>query len=451
MRSIERYLLAWIAGALSFGLVVVALVGYLVMQDEMNEVFDDNLRNVAQALVTHRQTGPGANSNTASAPPPTDPIASDEYGIVTAIWTAGGQRLYSSDPSLDLPFSSKPGPSRLRSGDAEWVVHTVVRKGVVARAAQRVASRQKMAGESAASVLPPMLVLVLVASALTAYALRRGLRSLDEAAREVAARSERSLDPVPTAELPREILPIVKSVNGLMVRLAAALTAQRRFLADAAHELRTPATALRLQLQLLERAEDDATRAAAMLALKSGVERSQRLIEQLLQVARSGPDGEPVRTEPVDLGALVREVVGELSIKAEHRNIDLGADADAGVFVVGDAEQLTVLLNNLVENALRYTPSGGVVDVEARLHHGAPLLRVIDNGPGIPAAQRERVFDRFYRGDGAREAGSDAGSGLGLAIVRTIADRHLAVVELHTPGSGVGLQVDVLFPGQRVS
>ncbi len=445
MRSIERYLLAWVAGTLSLGLVVVALVGYIVTLEEMNEVFDADLKNVASALASHRDSGYGPDINDAAQPRMnTEPL--HDTDIVTLIWTIQGRQLYTSNSDVSVQFSGVAGLSRPRINDLEWIVYTVVHEDIVAQAAQPVASRHDMAGESAAKVLPPMLLLVLVASALMVFALRRGLRSLDAAARDVAARSERTLDPIPTAELPSEILPIVNSVNGLMVRLADALTAHRRFMADAAHELRTPATALRLQLQLLERSEDEASRTEAMAALKSGVDRSQRLIEQLLQVARSGPDGEPSRLDAVDLGALIRESVSQLSIKAEHRGIDLGAEVDTPVYVVGDAEQLTVLLNNLIENALRYTPAGGVVDVRALIRDGRPVLSIVDNGPGIPEAERARVFDRFCRGESAAGSEHAAGSGLGLAIVRAIADRHMATVKLNTPTSGVGLEVEVVFP-----
>jgi signal transduction histidine kinase len=247
--------------------------------------------------------------------------------------------------------------------------------------------------------------------------------------------------------VPAEITPLVSSINELMARLSLALSTQRRFLADTAHELRTPVTALRLQLQLLQRSKDEARRSEAMAELAAGIERSQHLIEQLLNMARFGPDGESMRREPVDLADLARSVVGAMSAKAEHRGLDLGAAGNPGIVVEGDANQLTVLLNNLVENALRYTPAGGVVDVEASVVEGRPMLRVVDSGPGVEAAERERVFGRFYRSQSAPGQARDlAGSGLGLAIVRAIADLHAAVVSLHTPPSGRGLEVRVVFP-----
>ena len=448
MRSIERYLLAWILGALTLGAVLVALVTYLVTLDEMNEVFDANLKNVAEAVASHRHSGYGLGADLPlDLPQRTD--APEDAEIVTLTWNRAGQRIFASDPRVKVPFTDSEGLSRPRVDGEDWIVYSSVRAEAVAQAAQRVVSRQEMAEDSAATVFPPMLVLVVVVGGLLVFGLRRGLQPLGSAARDIAARSARALDPIAAGDVPREITPLVTSINGLVARLSIAFSAQRHFLADAAHELRTPVTALKLQLQLLRRSADEASREEAMAELEAGIGRAQRLIEQLLQVARAEPDGERPRMEPVELGELVRSVVGNLSIKAERHGIDLGASGPAGIVVKGDANQLIVLLNNLVENALRYTPQGGVVDVEAGRRGEQPELRVIDSGPGIPEPERQRVFDRFYRCEDAPALARDGGgSGLGLAIVQAIAERHDAVVSLHTPASGQGLEVRVAFaPG----
>ncbi len=445
MRSIERTLLAWVLGALSLGSLLVALVTYRVTFEEMTEVFDADLKNVAQAVGSYHHSGLGADAFQPHLPQRTD--RPDDSEIVTVTWTRARHRVYASDPRVAIAYSDVEGLSRTRVDGEDWIVYSSVRDDGVAQAAQRVAARQEMAGESAAKVFPPMLVLVVIVGGLLVFGLRRGLRPLDGAARDVAARSALSLDPIEAGDVPREVAPLVASINGLIGRLATAFSAQRRFLADAAHELRTPVTALRLQLQLLRRAADEASREEAMAELESGIARSQRLIEQLLDVARSEPDGEVTRKEPVELAGLARVVVGRLSVQAEQLGVDVGAAGPTGVLVRGDKDQLTVLVDNLVENALRYTPAGGVVDVEVRRRDGRAELRVIDNGPGIPEAERERVFDRFVRGEDARVQARDAsGSGLGLAIVRAIAQRHGASVSLHTPASGRGLEVRVGFP-----
>jgi signal transduction histidine kinase len=448
MRSIERYLLAWIMGALLLGSVLVALVTYMVTLEEMNEVFDADLRNVAEGVASYHRF----NRESLGELNPVLPARSDEpedSEIVTLTWSNGGRLVYASDPRVHMPFVNVEGLSHLKLGGEDWIVYTTVRNDGVAQAAQRVSARHQMAGESAAKILPPLLALAVIVGGLLIFGLRRGLQPLDGAAHDVADRSVRSLDPISTADVPREIAPLVVSINDLMGRLSEAFTKQRRFLADAAHELRAPVTALRLQLQLLQRSSDGASREAALAELQAGVARSQRLIEQLLQVARSEPDAETAPTAVLDLSQLARVAVGSFSVKADFAHIDLGADAPEAVEVLADGEQLTVLLNNLVENALRYTPEGGIVDLKVGLESQHPVLRVIDNGPGIPEAERERVFDRFYRGKSASVQQRDGGgSGLGLAIVQAIAERHGAKVSLHTPDGQGGLEVRVSFPAQ---
>ena len=446
MRSIERTLLAWILGALSLGAMVVALVTYLVTLEEMHDVLDGDLKNVAEAVASYRHAGhdPGGKESIVS-PQRSDTPEDDE--IVTLTWTPQGHRVFASDPRVQLPFFNTEGLSRPSVLGEEWIVYSSVNHDGVAQAAQRASARHEMAGESATFVLAPLTGLVVAVGGLLVFGLRRGLQPLDSTAQDVAQRSARSLEPITLEDVPQEIKPLVVSINDLMNRLAVAFATQQCFLADAAHELRTPITALRLQLQLLQRSGSDAERAQAVAELAAGIDRSQRLVEQLLQVARSDADGEFTRREPVDLAELVRATVSALSIKAEHEGLDLGADAPGNVMVLGDVNQLTVLLNNLVENALRYTPAGGVVDVTAGLQDGQPLLRVVDNGPGITESERERVFDRFYRSQAAQSQAIDGGgSGLGLAIVRAIAQRHGAHISLTTPAAGHGLEVRVLFP-----
>lgn len=448
MRSIERTLLGWILGALALGSLLVAFATYLVTLDEMNEVFDADLKNIAQAVAAYHHAGHGPHEPAAVALPERRDRP-DDSEVVTLTWTTAGARVFASDPRVGVPFLREEGLRRMRVGDEEWIVYTVVRDDGVAQAAQRQSARQEMAGESAAKVFPPLIGLTLVVGALVIFGLRRGLQPLDTAARDVAERSVHSLDPIRLEESPRELMPLVRSINDLLARLGQALGAQRRFLADAAHELRTPMTALRLQLQLLERSRTETERREAMTDLSQGIERSQRLVEQLLQVSRAEPDAELHHIEDVDLSALARDAVARLSAQANHLGLDLGAQADAPVRVRGNAAQLAALIGNLVDNALRYTPAGGVVDVSTSMRESRlPVLRVRDTGPGIPAEERSRVFDRFYRGELAPEQARDGGgSGLGLSIVKAIADRHGAQVHLGEPHEGAaGLLVEVVFP-----
>jgi signal transduction histidine kinase len=276
---------------------------------------------------------------------------------------------------------------------------------------------------------------------LLTLALRRGLAPLSQAADDVAARSVESLHPIAFTSQPIELHRLIGAINDLMARLGSALALQRHFVADAAHELRTPITALRLQLQLLERAKDEARRACALQELRAGVARTQHMVEQLLQLSRLGPEASVPKLEALDLAELSRAGVMRFNARAEELGIDLGAAAAEPVPATGDAQQINVLLDNLIDNALLYTPRGGKVDVSALWEGQTACLIVADNGPGIPADERERVFDRFYRSVGS----SALGSGLGLAIVRTVAQRHGAEVTL-ADAAGGGLLVRVCFP-----
>lgn len=447
IRSITRYLVAWVMGALCLGGLVIVGVTYLATLDEFNEIFDADLKNVAEALGTHHHPEVGPVDPVRSRFPQRTDVA-DPAEIVTLTWTVDGRLVFSSDPRVAIPFSSREALTQLHVEGEDWKLYTDVSANGVAQAAQRVSARHETAVESASKIIVPMAVMVVFVAGLLLFALRRGLAPLDAAAQDIAARTVASLSAVETDGVPAEIVPLVDSINGLMARLAQAMVRQRSFLADAAHELRTPITALRLQEQLLRQAPDEVARTAGLDELRAGIDRSQRLIEKLLQVARAEPDVVLWRREGVDLAALARSAVARMSVKADHLQLDLGAVAEVETRVVGDPDQLAVMLDNLVENALRYTPAGGSVDVIAELREGTPTLRVVDTGPGIAPAERERVFGRFYRGaDAALIAREPAGSGLGLAIVRAIADLHGAVASLHdggVAGSG-GLEVRVAF------
>ena len=266
------------------------------------------------------------------------------------------------------------------------------------------------------------------------------LKPLENVAALVRERQADALEPLPEAFLPEEVKPLVDALNGLLGRLRTALEVQQEFVADAAHELRTPLTAIRLQLQLAERAVDPAERAAAFRDLKGGVDRTVRLVEQLLTLARQ--EAAPAAQESVALDELAREVVAGLAPIADSRGQDLGVSDAVPATVHGDPNALRTLLRNLVDNACRYTPEGGRIDVSVGVADAAPFLRVTDTDPGIPARERERVFDRFYR----RMGSEVPGTGLGLAIVQSIARSHCAAVELAENPAGPGLQATVRFP-----
>jgi two-component system OmpR family sensor kinase len=314
--------------------------------------------------------------------------------------------------------------------------------------------RRELAASMALRTIVPLLAVLPVLGLLIWFIIARGLKPLERVATAVGRRSPTQLEPLAERDLPREVRPLVQALNGLLQRLGEALAAQRTFIADAAHELRTPLTAVHLQAQLAERAATDAERRKALADLKSGLERATRLSEQLLTLARTEPGvGVAERAAAsVDLSALSRDVIAELAPLAADKEIDLGLSEGGSAAVRGDRDALRTLLSNVVDNALRYTPAKGRVDVAVGPEGDRIALVVRDNGPGITPAERARVFDRFYRGQpvavpgDAAERTSVRGSGLGLAIVKRIAEWHGAEIALGAGLDGKGLGVTVRFP-----
>ena len=447
VQSIQRRVLVWAMGALVVGASLLVGSSYLTLAHEMGEVFEDNLKQVALAVANHHGTYGMARTPRIAEQLPR---VYEEYGkfeFVTAAWTRDGTLLHRSDPTVALPFLSRSGLSMVTIGQEQWHLYTIVLEDGIVQAAQRDSERQALARETGSKLIFPALLMLALLAALLTLALRRGLSPLAQAAGDVTARSVEALYPITLSSHPPELHLLIGAINDLMARLGGALALQRHFLADAAHELRTPITALRLQLQLLERAGNAAQREAALAELRTGIERAQHLIEQLLQLSRLAPETPALRREPIDLADLVRATVSRFSARADDRKIDLGAVADGAPKVAADAQQLAILLNNLVDNALHHTPAGGRVDVGASVEEGQPCLTVTDSGPGIRASERQRVFDRFYRGQNVHsDTGAPHGSGLGLAIVRAVAERHGAKIILDEALKGTGLRVRVRFP-----
>jgi two-component system OmpR family sensor kinase len=441
--SIRRHLMVWVLGTLCVGTPILVFAAYMLTLGEIDEVLDDGLRQTALLLADRDLVGAL----------PVHPVnalaqaADTESKLVAIARRQDGSLLFTSEPSMNLRFAFLAGASLQRALDADWHVFTVVQPGRVVQVAQPVSVRRELAAESASQLLLPVLGLVVLIGGMLVLALRRGLLPLSATTEALSVRSANSLSPLALEDVPNELLPMVRTLNDLLARLAAAFEAQRHFVADAAHELRSPVTALQLQLQVLERSGDPSQRQLVMHELAAGMARTRRLIEQLLYLSRAAADestGETFARGPLRLGDVARGVVACWSAEAERRGIDLGADEQMVVTVEANEGQLEVLLGNLVENALRYTGRDGVVDVVATEIDGAPALRVIDDGPGIEPAERERVFDRFYRSPDA-VASVEHGSGLGLTIVKAIADRNGATVSLHSGHNGAGLEVRVVF------
>lgn len=434
MRSVRRTLLVTLLAAIAAVTLAAALLVYRLAREEIDTLLDHHLRQIALTLSGRAPGGAVALG------------AGEGLDFAIQIWDRDGTRLWVSAPESDLPEFATLGFAWVRTGSGAWRVYAAELSGLVVQVAQPERVRRDLAFAAASRTLAPVVLMLPLLALLVWRSVGRALGPLERLARTVGARTPAALDPIPETSAPEEAMPLVRSLNALLGRLAAALSAQRAFVADAAHELRTPLAALRLQVDLVERAAGDRERAAAVADLRAGLERTTHVVQQLLTLARAEPDAAPALAgERVSLAELVGQAIADHALLAESRRIDLGAaQASEEATVLGDPAALRTLLANLVDNAIRHTPEGGRVDLSAGVVAGRPRLEVVDSGPGIPEAERARVFDRFYRRGGA----SSTGAGLGLAIVRAIADRHGASVTLgDAPGGGLAVRVE--FPIRR--
>jgi two-component system OmpR family sensor kinase len=437
VNSVRARLLVWLLGGVLF---VGAIGGWFVYRNALVEAdafFDYHLRQTALLL---------SDQPVEYLLSPDIPQTTADYDFVVQVWTLDGVRVYLSRPHAVLPAITTLGFSTAITSEGRWRMFGVQAPTKVIQVAQPMRVRERQAVDLALRTLTPFVLLMPVLVIFIWFAVGHSLEPFKRLTSLVQSRKVTALDPLPAANLPGEVQPLVGALNDLLGRLGAALERERGFMADAAHELRTPLTALYLQMGTLARATTEAERADAMEKLSAGVQRAIRLVEQLLSLARQEPRADVARRR-VRFDDLAREVVAEMVPLADARKIDLGISASQHAYVLGDPEALRTLVRNLVDNAVRYTPVGGTVDVsvqdsdEPGSHHGA-VLRVVDTGPGIPADERQRVFDRFYRPPGT----APPGSGLGMAIVKAIADAHAASISLGNGPNGSGLAVSVSFP-----
>jgi len=302
--------------------------------------------------------------------------------------------------------------------------------------------REELAADASLRATIPIILLIPLSWLVLNWIIGRIIDRLDRVAAEIAEREAKGLDPIPTEAAPVEILPLISAMNDLVQRLQSALSQQRRFVADAAHELRTPLAAISLQVNNLMAAIGNDSKYAPRIAdLQAGSARASALVGQLLRLARFESNMAGRQDQRVELLPLVIESLERFAPLAEHRSIDLGLEQDATPIVAGVMEEIRVLLGNLLDNAIRYTPAGGTVDVILRTEDGRPILQVRDTGPGIPEASLPRVFERFFRASSAEIEGS----GLGLAIAKAAADRNNVTLTLANRTDRSGLCVTLAF------
>lgn len=440
-RSVQRQLSIGLALAIAVVALAAGALSFMAAYREAQELQDDILRQVALLIDGRTLAPPGA---AADAPFDGHEDHDDASRLIVQRLgqpTAPGQPV-DDGGALPVPPTLADGLHTLELGGESFrVLIRTARSGARFVVAQEADLRDQMARDSALRTLLPFLVLVpmllLVATALV----RRLLRPIVTLAGAVDRRSEPPLQPLDPGPVPAEVRPFVVAINRLFARVQQAMDAQRRFVADAAHELRSPLAALQLQAERLAQAPMSDTARERLATLRDGLARSGRLLNQLLALAKAQAQAQAqaqAADEPSaacsSVQRVYRRVLEDLLPLAEAKRIDLGAEGEQDAMVRIAEADLAVLLRNLVDNAIRCTPEGGRVDLRLDAAQGWAVLRIADTGPGIAPAERERVFDAFYRVPGSAQPGS----GLGLAIVRAIAER-----------TGTGIDLDFSDPQRR--
>lgn len=424
--SLRRRMLWLVLAVIALVTLLQATSAYRSALTEADRMFDYHLQEVARSVHGGLPFSPDG----------------EEYEFSVRIWSPDGQELYRSGarempPQAVLGFSDAlVNGARLRIYSLRTPEHTI-------QIAQDLDARSQRARSLAWKAILPIILLAPVLMLAVWWLIDGSLAPVQRMRKQVAQREASDLSPLPTRGLPEEVLPLVTEINLLFERLQRARNAQQQFIADAAHELRSPLAALKLQAQALRKPQDEAARQAAVERLNEGMARAIELSGQLLALAREEAGEAMAGAERVELEQLAREAVADVLPAAQARGIDVGLEPGAQASLLGQRQALHTLLRNLLDNAIKYSPAGGTVDIRIeRDAAGDVLLVVEDAGPGIPQAERDRVFDRFYRVPGTEAPGS----GLGLAIVKTVAERHHAAVELDRSPRLGGLRVTVRFP-----
>ena len=414
MCSLRRALMLWLVPLFVIVGVVCAVLAYWSYNKMVGEFMDDQMLQLGNSVALQEER--------VAPPVPTAERIHKMGAYVVQVFDTDGTKIVDNWPKVAVPLQAA-GFHDVQAAGESWRVFATdgaANGGRRVQVVQSLTFRQHVAFEHVGSAIAPLVVLLPLAI-LTLWGVARMMsRAVQDIGRQAALQDENSIEELPLDRVPQEIRPLVVSFNSLLTRLRDAFTTQRRFVQDAAHELRTPITAVALQLENVVRDMPPNACQQSMAQLQAGVWRAQRLVDQLLKLSRQEAHVAEAPTL-VDLRAQVHESMNALIALADQRNIDLGLVADDGpapAAIKCAPGDLRSVIDNLIENALRYTPEGGVVDVRV-VHDGKPAVEVVDTGPGIPQELLGRVFDRFFRVPGS----AARGSGLGLAIAQAAAQR----------------------------
>jgi len=462
-RSLRKTLLWVLVSALAVLASCSGLVSYLDALTEANELFDAKLAHSARVLeaFAHRENPDNRQAEALVVEVWRSDLSGRGEDLVTAdghayetklsfqAWSHDGQLLLRSSNAHSEPLAPLvAGFADIQIDDQSWRTFTLQnRDGEWFQTGEDRAIREELAEGIAQSALLPWLLAVPIMGLVVWFVVGAACRSLERITEQVAHRDPERLSPIRADQAPMEIYGLVQAINGLLARLDDTLERERRFTEDAAHELRTPLAALKVHAQNLSTSRNAEESERSLAGLLSGVDRSERLIDQLLQLARLDPEAAApngVVSHSIDLGECLAQQMADLAPFAEQRRVCLQLHRPTKTeHIIGDEATLSVLFRNLIDNAIRYGPEGAEVDVHIHVDEGKQSVEICDQGPGIDAASREAVFRRFHRGLGSGQIGS----GLGLSIAERAAERLGATITL-SPVTEPGLRVRVLFPSE---
>jgi two-component system, OmpR family, sensor kinase len=432
MRSLRIRLILLLGVAIVVAAVTLFLTSFQAAQKSSDRLFDYHMQQMALTI-----------QNTGLEESPWDPFLHNEennFDFVIQIWSKDGAKLYQSRTYKFLPKRAALGFSTVTLDNGDWRVYAVQNDEQVIQIAQKMSARREGGISFALRTLWPVIPVMLLLLAVAWWVVTTALRPLERVSRQLSERSADSHASINVDGLPNEIAPLISELNSLLSRMTLTLQAQQQFIADAAHELRSPITSLKLQIHSLSKAKDETGRVRAIGRLLKGIERSSHMVEQLLALARNEPFSQLFRPQRISLGEVVRQAVDEVEPLAMSKGIALELRQPHDPYVFGEAEALQIAVRNLLDNAIRYIPENGLIRISSEINDKGACLCIEDTGSGIPLSDQARVFDRFYRVPGTDQTGT----GLGLAIVKAIADRHGAKIELKDSRIG-GLAVEISF------
>ena len=442
--SLRARLILAVLGVVTLAWLILAVSSYRQTRHEVDEVLDAYLSESVSLLMEFQ----GARTD-GSVP---QPVKTDQTGrtlLAFQVMGPDGRLLLRSPNAPEDAFpQNQAGFSSRRMGEIDWRVFSARNpaSGEWIHVAERLGSRSHIREEVAESVLFPLMLALPILGGLLVIAVSRALRPMNRIAAAIARRDSRYLEDIESSGVPREIRPMVEQLNGLLARVRKGIQNEQRFTADAAHELRTPLAGIRMQAEVARTAGSDAIRELALEKILLGCDRSARLVDQLLTLARLDAAEIRLPLESLALSPLVREVLADLGPDAHRKDITLQfLDSDAPA-VPGNETLVRILLRNLIDNAIRYAPAGSTVTARCRQdENGQTILDVEDQGAGLAEEERQRLTERFYRGEAAIMG---SGSGLGLSIVKKITELLSAELIFSSGVTGVGLKVQVVFGRQ---